>query len=83
VSGAENGAERAEKLVSGSGAVSGTSEKKRGAERSAERVIVERERSAERVKYNVINFLKVKTCVGNWQLRIPTRRVLLAPSLSY
>jgi hypothetical protein len=34
-SGAENGAERAEKLVSGSGAVSGTSEKKRGAERGA------------------------------------------------
>ena len=47
-SGAENGAERAEKLVSGSGAVSGTSEKKRGAERSAEREIGERERSGER-----------------------------------
>jgi hypothetical protein len=47
-SGAENGAERAEKLVSGSGAVSGTSEKKRGAERSAEREIGERERSVER-----------------------------------
>jgi hypothetical protein len=47
-SGAENGAERAEKLVSGSGAVSGTSEKKRGAERSAEREFGERERSGER-----------------------------------
>jgi hypothetical protein len=41
-SGAENGAERAEKLVSG------TSEKNRGAERSAEREIGERERSVER-----------------------------------
>jgi hypothetical protein len=37
VSGAENGAERAEKLVSGSGAVSGTSEKREERERSAER----------------------------------------------
>jgi hypothetical protein len=47
-SGAENGAERAEKLVSGSGAVSGTFEKREERERSAEREIGERERSAER-----------------------------------
>jgi hypothetical protein len=46
--GAENGAERAEKLVSGNGAVSGTSEKREERERSAEREIGERERSGER-----------------------------------
>jgi hypothetical protein len=46
VSGAENGAERAKKLVSGSGAVSGTFEKREA--RSAEREIGERERSGER-----------------------------------
>jgi hypothetical protein len=48
VSGAENGAERAEKLVSGSGAVSRTYEKRVERERSAEREIGERERSGER-----------------------------------
>jgi hypothetical protein len=45
---ASPGAERAEKLVSGSGAVSGTFEKREERERSAEREIGERERSAER-----------------------------------
>jgi hypothetical protein len=41
------GAERVEKLVSGSGAVSGTFEKGEEWERSAERAIGERERSGE------------------------------------
>jgi hypothetical protein len=49
VSGAENGAERAENIVSGSGAVSETFEKREERERSAEREIGERERSGERV----------------------------------
>jgi hypothetical protein len=48
VGGAENGAERAEKLVSGSRAVSGTFENREERERSAEREIGERERNGER-----------------------------------
>jgi hypothetical protein len=51
VSGAENGAERAEKLVSGSGAVSGTSEKReieRSGARSGRSGTCERERSGTR-----------------------------------
>jgi hypothetical protein len=53
-SGAENGAERAEKLVSGSGAVSGTFEKGEERERSAERAIGERERSGERKSQKMV-----------------------------
>jgi hypothetical protein len=52
VSGAENGAERAEKLVSVSGAVSGTAEKREERERSAEREIGERERSVFKGRLN-------------------------------
>jgi hypothetical protein len=44
----ERKTERTEKLVSGSGAVSGTFEKREERERSAERAIGERERSGER-----------------------------------
>jgi hypothetical protein len=50
VSGAENEAERVEKLVTGSIAVSGTFEKREERERSAEWEIGERERSNERAK---------------------------------
>ena len=46
--GAENGAERAEKLVSGSAVVSETFEKGDERERRADRAIGERERSGER-----------------------------------
>jgi hypothetical protein len=52
VSGAENGAERAEKLVSGSGVGSGTFEKKRGA--GAKREIGEWEGSGERKSKKIV-----------------------------
>jgi hypothetical protein len=60
-SGAENGAERAEKLVSGSGAVSGTSEKReeRSGARSGRSGNGNGAGSGQKV---VINFLK--TCAG-------------------